>query len=155
MDPTRRSEPGSRTAVADVHHRDRDQFLQLTVRLRGVADKRGDSAFASALGQCLVDASGGEPNCPMADLLIGQYAEAGHMPDLGTPPKAPPLPLNAADPPPYDRQRLLNFIHHALEERAVLRGDTHFVEALHGCQRAMLDNDGCPIHRFLRQQQTS
>jgi len=134
------------------HHRDRDQFLQLIARLHAVAEKHGDRVFAGALSECLVDASGGGPNCPMADLLIQQYVETGHMPEVGGAPRSPQLPLNATDPAPYDRQRLLDYLHHVLEERAILRGDTQYVQALHACQHAMRENDACPVHRFLSKQ---
>jgi hypothetical protein len=139
-----------RVVVSDP--RDRDQFLQLIVRLQAVAEKHGDRVFAAALSECLVDASGGGPGCPMGDLILQQYADTGHMPEIGdATQKSPPLPLNATDPPPYDRQRLLDFIHHILEERAILKGDTHYVQALHGCQRTMQENESCPVHRFLSQ----
>jgi hypothetical protein len=138
--------------MAPDRHRDRDQFLQLIARLRGVAEKHGDRVFADALSGCLVDSSGGEPRCPMAALFIQQYADDGYMPDIGGPPKTAPLPLNATDPPPYDRQRLLDYIRHILEERAALRGDTRFVQALHECRRTMLESESCPMHRFLNQQ---
>jgi hypothetical protein len=134
------------------HHRDRDQFLQLLARLRGVAERHGDRVFAGALSDCLVDASGGHLKCPVADLILREYAETGHMPKVDEAAKTPPLPLNATDPPPYDRQRLLEYIHHALEQRAVFKGDTEYVQALHACHKAMLESEACPMHRFLSQQ---
>jgi hypothetical protein len=138
--------------MAPDHRRDRDQFLQLIARLHSVAEKHGDRVFAGALSDCLVDASGGEPKCPIADLILQEYAETGHLPKVDGAPKTPLLPLNAADPPPYDRQRLLDYIHRVLEERAAFKGDTKYVQALHGCQKAMAESEACPMHRFLSQQ---
>ncbi|PYM86441.1 MAG: hypothetical protein DME09_02385 [Candidatus Rokuibacteriota bacterium] len=133
-------------------HRDRDQFLQLIARLHAVAERHGDRAFAGALGDCLIDASGGEPKCPMAELFLQEYAETGHPPRLEGERTRPLRPMGIDEPPPYDRQPLLEKIHHALEERAILKGDTRYVQALHVCHRAMEENDSCPMHRLLKQQ---
>lgn len=59
--------------------------------------------------------------------------------------------MNVTDAPPYDWQRLLDCIHHVLEERTALKGDTHYVRTLHACQKAMEESDACPPHRFLKQ----
>jgi hypothetical protein len=55
------------------------------------------------------------------------------------------------EPPPDDRQPLLDKIHHALKERAILKGDTRYVQALHVCQRAMEANVSRPMRRLLKQ----
>jgi hypothetical protein len=131
--------------------RDRDQLLQLIARLHALAEKHGDRVFAGALGDCVVDASGGEPKCPIAELFLEEYGETGHLPKVKDDRTRPLRPLTIAEPPVYDRERLLDYIHHALEQRAILKGDTHFVRALHVCERAMRESDACPMHRVLKQ----
>jgi hypothetical protein len=131
---------------------DREQFLPLIARLRAVAKKHGDGVFAGALDACLVDASGGAPSCPMAGLILEEYVQTGHLPKIDGKRTTPLRPMNVTDPPPYDRQRLLNYVHHVLEARAALKSDTHYVKALQACQKAMQESDGCPMHRILKEQ---
>lgn len=138
--------------MAPDQHRDRAQFLQLIARLRGVAEKHGDRVFADALGDCLLDSSHGDQRCPVVDLLLREYAETGQPPPRaeGEHPLQP-VPLNYNDPPPYDRQHFIDYLHHVLEVRAAFKGDTAYVQALHACQKAMRESDACPMGRFLKQ----
>ena len=132
--------------------REHEQFHRLIARLNAVAEKHGDAVFAQALTDCAVNAAGGKPECPMAALLLEDYAKAGAGPHRIEPSSGGSLPLTASDPPPYERQSLLDYIHRVLEEQALLRRDTRYLQALHGCQKAMREDESCPMHRFLRQQ---
>lgn len=106
-------------------HRDHEQFFQLIARLRAVAEKHGDRAFAGALSDCLGLASSAESRCPIARLIVQDYGEMPHPPTANGDPSHRLGPLVATEPPPYEPERLLGYVHHALEERAVLKGDTH------------------------------
>jgi hypothetical protein len=130
--------------------RDHEQFHRLIARLHAVAEKHGDLVFAHALTDCAVNASGGKPECPMAVLLLEDYAKTGERPHVMAPPSGGSLPLTAGDPPPYDRQGLLQYVHRVLEEQALLRRDVRYLEALQSCQKMMKEDDSCPMHRFLR-----
>ena len=134
-----------------MRDRDRDEFLTLRARLHAVAQKHGDATFAAALRDCIVDASGGEPWCPMAEFFLEEYARTGHLPDMDDPRPRPLRPLIAPEAS-YDRGRLLAYVHRALEERAILRKDTRYLEGLQGCERAMRESAHCPMHRLFETQ---
>jgi hypothetical protein len=126
--------------------RERRQFLQLMVRLRRVAERHGDTTFADALIGCLREASRGAPGCPIADLLGRQHI----VPPGASPPTEVLLPMGLTEPP-YDRDKLFEYVHRALRGRAALHGDTQFVEALHACLKHVQADDRCPMHRLLNQ----
>ena len=128
---------------------DHDQFLALIARLRAVAQKHDDTVFAEGLASCLLDASGGEPKCPMAALLIADYAETGRLPKIEDAHTYPRRPMNMTDPPPYDRRQLLEHLHRALADKAGARRDVRLLEALHDCEHTRQTNEHCPLHRLL------
>jgi hypothetical protein len=128
---------------------DHDQFLALIARLRAVAEQHGDTAFADGLAACLIDASGGEPKCPLAALFLADYADTGRLPKIDDRRARPLRPLSASDPPPYDRRHLFEHLRRALEDKAVVRQDATLVEALRGCDAARRTNEHCPLHGLL------
>jgi hypothetical protein len=129
--------------------RDHEQSLQILVRLQDVARKHGDAAFAAALANCLVNASGAHPECPLGALVLEDYTRTGQTPRLDDRRRRPLRAMNANDPPSYDRRRLLDSIHDALRERAALRNDVRYLAALRSCEDAMRISDSCPIRRLL------
>lgn len=129
-------------------HFHRRQFLDLVSRLRDVANRHGDTGFASALEACLIDASGAQPGCPIGDLLLEDYTETGAMPRVDHA-RRPPLPLSSVEPPPYDPEWLLRNLHRALEQRARAHEDERYVQALQACAVARQSSDSCPMHRFI------
>ena len=124
---------------------ERHWFLQVVARLLAVAEEHGDTTFAAALAECLLDASGGESKCPMAGLILDDYAATGHLPQLGGE-RAAALPPHEVTP--YDRQRLLDYLRRPVEDGAILEGDSHYRAALQLCEQAMRESESCPMHRF-------
>jgi hypothetical protein len=126
--------------------RDRDEFVQLRARLHAVASSHGDRPFADAIGKCIVDASGGTPACPMAKLFLEQYVATGRPPKTTAPAPLPTTAMLASSPSRYDRQKFLDYIHRAVEDRALTKHDDRYVEALRACGRAMRESPDCPLH---------
>jgi hypothetical protein len=134
--------------MVEPHH-DHGQFLALIARLRAVAEKHGDTAFAEGLAACLIDASGGHAKCPMAKLFIDEYAATGALPKVEDTRTRPLQPMTTSDPPPYERRSLINHIQRALEEKAIVRRDLRLLEALHGCEKTRTTDVRCPLYQLL------
>lgn len=130
-------------------HRGHDQFLALIARLRAVAEKHGDTAFAEGLAACLVNASGGHAKCPMAELFIDEYTATGALPEVEDTRTRPLQPMTTDDPPPYERRNLMNHLQRALEEKATVRRDLRLLDALHECEKTRETDVHCPLYRLL------
>jgi hypothetical protein len=130
--------------------RDRNQFFQLMGRVREVALKHGDETFAAACGACIIDASGGDPKCPIGDLAVETYGATGCLPSPAEDSTVRPrLPLTFEPPLPYERGQLLRYAHGALEERAVVRHDDQYIKALRACRTRRNLDTACPLHAFV------
>jgi hypothetical protein len=132
-----------------------EQFLGVVSRLRDVAQRHDDTGFAAALEGCVINASGGDPKCPLGELFLEDYGETGVMPRVPDDSRRPRLSLNHFEPPPYDPEHLLQHLHRALAQQAGVHQDQRYVEALGRCAVARQRSDSCPIHRFIAERRAS
>jgi len=126
------------------------QFIEFMHRLRELATRHGDTAFAEALAECIVNVTSGHPECPLGQICLQDYAEIGAVP-----PAQAQVPLEAPGVPPQqptgqtlNREALLAHIHQLLKEDARFSQDTTMLTALEACRLFRQSDPACPIRRL-------
>jgi hypothetical protein len=132
------------------------QFLQIMDRLGAEAKAKGDKSFAEALSHCTLNVSGGNPDCPMARLLMEDYIQTGQLPD-GAAASSRPITaaVNSGSNPAPCREAIVDRLHELLKREAIWRKDQRFLESLAACQGAIKEEEFCPLHRLLHSSQPS
>lgn len=126
------------------------QFIEFMHRLRELATEQGDTAFADALAECILNVTSANPDCPLGKMCLHDYPEICVMPPAQ--PKAQ-QEVHGSEPqqtagPALNREALLAHVHQLLKEDARFAQDRTILAALEDCQLFRQSNPACPIHRL-------
>lgn len=130
------------------------KLLQIHHRLKAIVEEQGDHAFAAALGTCIGNAQGENPDsetCPFRKLLLEDYVKTGLTPREATtnshgvsPEGEGPFPASMR----YDA--LLKRIQTLLQQDARRLDDQRYLDALLACEAATENNPQCPFSQMHR-----
>lgn len=125
------------------------KFIRVMDRLAEEAKAKGDKSFAEALSHCVLNVSGGNPDCPMGRLVLEEYLRSGHLPNGAGPPLPGSPGSTLTQTPPAKREVLIDRLHDLLKREAIWRKDQRFLDALTSCGQAIKEEEFCPLRRLL------
>lgn len=126
--------------------RKHEKFLRLREALQAKAKQEGNIDLASAVEECLLKVTGGDPDCPFGALLLQDYVESGTIPNGGGHPAkgdSSPPSVQIPDSTVIDRLQAL------LVHEAEARRDDPYIQALQACHRLMQSDPQCPFFRLM------
>ena len=135
-------------------------FIRLIDQLRAEAESEGDSKFAGALTQCMLEVSGGNVACPMGDLILEDTLYSGKPPGavFSSPPASSSRTIGDHRPPKTNalkRGDIFDTLRNLLKQEAAQKQDARYLEALQACERITNESSDsdCPIRRLLEERE--
>ena len=125
------------------------KLLQIYHRLKAIVEGQGDHAFATALGTCIGNAQGENPDsetCPFRNLLLEDYVKTGiTLKEATTNSNGVSREGEEPFPASMPHAALLKRIQALLQQDAQRLDDQRYLKALLACEAATENNPQCPF----------